>query len=100
MVVKNVVIVLVLCDCSCVCFFENERESGRCSRLARIGEDWSHKASTPSNKNTVNFDGRFHDGPNEPPATCPSLKIRERNGKKIQKNITKNHGKNWNHIGT
>ena len=36
-------------------------------RLARIGEDWSHKASTPSNKNTVNFDGRFHDGPNEPP---------------------------------
>jgi len=34
-------------------------------RLARIGEDWSHKASTPFNKNMVGDDGPFRHGPNE-----------------------------------
>ena len=58
-VVKNVVMVMVL-----VWWFLKsggaERESGRCSR------SWSHKASTPSNKNMVGDDGPFRHGPNEP----------------------------------
>lgn len=35
--------------------------------LARVGDSWSHKASTPSNKNMVGDDGPFRHGPNEPP---------------------------------
>jgi len=41
-------------------------------RLARIGEDWSHKASTPFNKNMVGDDGPFRHGPNEPPGCRPN----------------------------
>ena len=37
--------------------------------LARVGDSWSHKASTPSNKNMVGDDGPFRHGPNEPPAS-------------------------------
>ena len=38
--------------------------------LARIGEYWSHKASTPFNKNMVGDDGPFRHGPNEPPESA------------------------------
>ena len=49
-------------------FWKVEEKVAVALRLARIGEDWSHKASTPFNKNMVGDDGPFHHGPNEPPA--------------------------------
>ena len=45
-----------------------QQDSGEYISRASGGLCESHKASTPSNKNTVNFYGRFHDGLNEPPA--------------------------------
>jgi len=71
-VVKNFVMVPVLV----LWFLKVERCRARKWPLLLLGwrglaTHWSHKASTPSNKNTVNFDGRFHDGPNEPPASAP-----------------------------
>ena len=69
MVVKNVVMVLVLCVCIVVfVFLKTSEKVAVASSWRGLATHWSHQGNTPTNKNTVNFDGRFHDGPNEPPA--------------------------------